>query len=124
MSSRVVYMDEGIVHLTLVGPQTLADYRSHTQAALELARSKKVELFLVDDRQARNRATVLELFGLPAMYEELGAPRSGKVAVVMTEGTPSEADIRFFETVCVNRGWNVRVFTAQPPAIEWLLGKR
>jgi hypothetical protein len=29
--------------------------------------------------------------------------------------------IRFFETVAVNRGLNVRVFADEAPAIEWLL---
>jgi hypothetical protein len=117
-------MDEGIVRLRLTGPQTLADYRQQTEEALQLARSKKVALFLVEDQQAWNTASVLELFALPAMYEELGAPRSGKVAIVMPRDSPSAADIRFYETVCVNRGYNVKIFATEQAAMEWLMGDK
>ena len=122
MSSQIDYMDEGIVRVRLTGPQTLADYRKQTEDALKLARRKKVSLFLVEDQQARNTASVLELFAMPAMYEELGAPRSAKVGIVMPHNSPSAADIRFYETVCVNRGFNVRIFATERQAIEWLMG--
>lgn len=124
MIPHAVYMTEGIVRLIVSGPLALADYRRLTEEALQLARSKNVELFLVDDQQTKNRASTLELFSLPAMYEELGVPRSSKVAIVVAQDTRFEPDLRFFETVCVNRGWNVRVFTAERQAIEWLLVKK
>jgi hypothetical protein len=97
VSSQIDYMDEGIVRVRLTGPQTLADYRKQTEDALQLAKSKKVALFMVVDQQARNTASVLELFAMPAMYVELGAPRSAKAAIVMPHNSPSAADIRFYE---------------------------
>jgi hypothetical protein len=120
VSSQIDYMDEGIVRVRLTGPQTLADYRKQTEDALQLAKSKKVALFMVVDQQARNTASVLELFAMPAMYVELGAPRSAKAAIVMPHNSPSAADIRFYETVCVNRGFNVKIFATERPAMEWL----
>ncbi len=123
MSSEISYMNEGIVRVRLSGPQTLADYRKQTEEGLQLAKAKQVNLFLVDDQRARNTASTIEIFEMPAMYEELGAPRSAKVAIVMPQSSPSAADIRFLETVCVNRGFNVRIFSGEKPAVEWLLGK-
>jgi hypothetical protein len=122
MGAEIGYMDEGIVRIRLTGPQTIADYRKQTEEALKLARSRNVELFLVDDQNARNTASALELFAMPAMYEELGAPRSAKVAIVMQHNSPSAADIRFYETVCVNRGFNVKIFAAERAALAWLMG--
>jgi len=122
VSSEISYMDEGIVRVRLAGPQTLADYRKQTKKVLRLVRSRNVNLILVDDQRAQNMASTLELFAMPAMYEELGAPRSAKVAIVMPQDSPSAADIRFLETVCVNRGFNVKIFGTEPAAIEWLLG--
>ncbi len=123
MAAEISYLDEGIVRIRLAGPQTLADYRKQTEEALELARRKKATLFLVEG-QAVNTASTLEIFAMPAMYDELGAPRSAKVAIVMPQDSPSSGDIRFLETVCVNRGFNVKIFPAEPPAIDWLLGAK
>ena len=124
MSSEISYMNERIIRVRLSGPQTLADYRKQTEEVLRLAQSKNVNLILVDDQRAQNMASTLELFAMPAMYEELGAPRSARVAIVMPHNSPSAADIRFYETVCVNRGFNVKIFATEPPAIDWLLGKK
>jgi len=124
VSSEISYMNERIIRVRLSGPQTLADYRKQTEEVLRLAQSKNVNLILVDDQRAQNMASTLELFAMPAMYEELGAPRSARVAIVMPHNSPSAADIRFYETVCVNRGFNVKIFSTEPTALEWLLGKK
>ena len=58
---------------------------------------------------------------IPDQWDELQANRKNKVTLVVPDGGKTWRDAQFYENVCVNRGWNVKVFTQRKPAIDWLL---
>ena len=53
------------------------------------------------------------------MVEE-GLSRKARGALVLPDKPELRAHSRFYETVCLNRCWDVRVFEARPQAVEWL----
>ena len=114
--------DEGIVIIENIGELTYADWVKQSQEVLELGRKKNVGLFLVHFTHLTVQATTFELFDFPALYERIGAPKTNRVAVLLTEDAAINEDIRFYETVCRNRGWSIRVFSHKDEAVEWLLG--
>lgn len=67
--------------------------------------------------------SILDLLNLPArQYVEESMSRRIRVAVVSPRMPEAQEKVRFYETVCLNRGWKVRLFKSRDDAIEWLTG--
>lgn len=62
----------------------------------------------------------MHAFDLSDNPGQLGWVRTVRIAVVRLEGTPLE-QLRAVETVAVNRGFPLRVFTEESDARQWLL---
>jgi hypothetical protein len=112
--------DEKIVTIKNRGEILFEDLLEQTKEALELARRKNATLFLSDNILLENKAKTFEIYELPKIYDELGASRNNKLAVLIRKGGHTTKDARFFETICLNRGWNVRLFTSYDDAKAWL----
>ena len=62
----------------------------------------------------------LDVYRLPRVYEALGISREMRMAVVASGvGRPN---LDFYETVCQNNGYSVRVFNKEAEARAWLAG--
>lgn len=116
--------DQGIVTITNTGKVTHEDFVKQTQEAIELARMKETGLFLSELTHLTNKITTLEIFRFPEIYEGFGVSRASRLAVLIPGAekcTSFYEDMNFFETVCQNRGWVVRIFNDRDAAVEWLL---
>jgi len=104
-----------------VGRVTDDDFKQATVKALALAKANKTNLFLIDDEKWEGGASTLGLFNFPKIFDELGFERGSRGALIMPlAGTAEAKDAVFFETVCRNRGWYIKVFTGRQEAINWL----
>ena len=114
--------DPTLVTLVLSGTVVGVDLREATLAAVEAGRERHVMRFLVDATAVVRYPGELDVFVLPAkMYDDLGLDRHEvRVAVVAPAAEAPQEMVRFYETACVNRGWQVRTFDAPEPAIAWL----
>lgn len=123
MSWTVDYdLEIGLVCARFVGIVTDDDFKAATVEAIGLAQANNTTRFLIDDSQWEGGASVVGLFELPALHETLSADRSSRAALILPppDRTDNVKTARFYETVCQNRGWNVRVFQERQEAIEWL----
>ena len=77
--------------------------------------------FLVDRRNSRMKASTVDLYDRPALGDALRG-LLGPAAKAAFLYTHDERDFRFFETVCQNKGLNVRVFRDRSEAERWLIG--
>ena len=114
--------DRGIVVIENTGKITYEDFEKQTREAVELGRLKNARLGLSDCTRLTGNLDTLELFDFPKMYERVGLPKSHKLAILMSEELAASEGVEFFETVCRNRGWQIRVFSARESAFQWLLG--
>ena len=115
--------DERIVIIENVGNIPYKDLVQQTDEALELGRIKDTRLYLADCIRLVVQADAFEVFNFfPAIYEKIGAPRNSRLAVLMSEDAVTAKDMEFYETICRNRGWQIRVFKDKGTAMEWLLG--
>jgi hypothetical protein len=114
--------DPALVAVVFSGAITGAQLREATVAAAALGQKQGVMRYLVDATGVFSLPRELEFFVLPArMYDELGLERHElRVAVVVPPAGDPQELVKFYETACVNRGWQVKVFDAREPAIAWL----
>ena len=126
MPWTVDYISElGIVNSTYVGNVTADEFRMGTVRSLNLARENNTRLFLIDDSKWEGGTSVFDLYKLPALFIELGFERGSKGALILPpSGNAESTDAHFFETVCVNQGWLVKVFADRQEAINWLTTRK
>ena len=122
MSWHVNYdEDTRNVRITFDGPTTGQDLRDATSEAILTGKNHGTRAFLVDSRTIRLHASVFALLALPdKQYTAEGADRHSLVAVLMPSDPKEQEGMRFYETVCVNRGWQARCFWSPDEALAWL----
>ena len=103
---------EGLVRATAKGPLDLVLVIQKAVEALEEARQHSSQKFLIDDREATLALDTLQLYELPKTLERIGLSKCARVAVVYTVTSPSAQDFQFFETVALNQGYEVKLFTS------------
>jgi hypothetical protein len=112
----------GVIEITYRGTIAMEQVIDSTAEALAIAEGEGPQLFLSDLSDARSELSVIEIYSIPAQWEQLKANRGNRVAVVVPESAADPVDARFYENVSRNRGWLVRVFKERKEALEWLTG--
>lgn len=115
---------DGFVTAVLTGvrtPETLIAAASQTTAFCD---QQQVSRLLIDLRGMSGGLDTLETFEVAG--QEL--PRRKAVRRVLRSAILDRQEnierIRFFETVAINRGLNVKVFADEDLAVEWLCANR
>ena len=88
--------------------------------AVAVARAHGAHLFLADCLRLTGGHSVFDLFALAERLPELGLPRGSREALIMPSAPGAAFDAEFWETVCRNRGFEVRGFTSREQALAWL----
>ncbi len=112
--------DHNLVELIYKGKVTPADLHEALQAAVKLARENNSILFLADCSEMEGGHSVIDLYGLIALYESVGLQLKMKEALLLPLLKSSKEDVKFYETACLNKGFNVKVFSSKDKALAWL----
>ena len=121
MPYEISYREKsGVVVIVNEGEPTYDELVRQSQEAINLARDKKSELFLSDFSNVKVRTNNIELFRLLDIYAEFGMSQTSRIAAVVTNMELKAEQLRFFETICLNRGWQVKIFLKRELALEWL----
>lgn len=123
MAWKAAFLEaQRIVELTYTGLITAQDMQSSTSHCIALGKQHQSSLFLVDPHDAQFSASFVELYNLPnRQYELEEANRSARLAVVQPSSPRMREAVRFYESVCRNRGWTVLVLPTRDEAVAWLL---
>jgi hypothetical protein len=113
--------EEGIVEIVSTGKLTYKDYVNLSKESVELALKKDTNLLFLDTSNLGASIKATEILSFPDLWESLGTPRTYKLAVLIPKDESLHEDIKFFENVCRNRGWQTKLFVKKEAAIEWLL---
>ena len=112
---------DGYVEATLTGVRTPATLMAAAERVTEACNKLKIFKVLIDVRKMRGRLDTLETFDV-AGHRIPQRPETRLITKSAIVDLPPNMDrIRFFETVAVNRGLNVRVFDDEAAAVGWLL---
>ena len=121
MSWTVEYAPEReLVVVTASGEIRDEDARAQTVEALYLFEQNRAAGILADYSDAISEVTLAELYWLPDYAAVIGTPWNIPVAVVLPRKPYRLESFQFFELVCSNVGWNVKLFDSKATAEDWL----
>ena len=98
---------------------SLDEARRYVAAVLDAAGQAGCTHILCDERKLEHSLGTFDIYR-KAEFTAHSAPRTTRAATVCSPG--ESADAAFWETVAVNRGLQVRVFTDPAEARAWLEG--
>lgn len=103
------------------GPYTADDLGPMTKAAIEKLREVQSLRVLLDFSTAIAQLTVADVYKLPDIYSDLRAPRLAHLAMVVPKDHYRINIYQFYEDLCVNRGFFVKLFNDTTSAKDWLM---
>lgn len=121
MTWHVDYLaDEQAIVVEFSGAVSMEDLKATCIQCIAVAREHATYAILADAREMRLTAQTTELYHLPDTVEEQGLTRHYRVAMVISDDSNQKESFTFFETVFVNRGFQMRLFSERCAALEWL----
>lgn len=112
--------DRATVVVNGSGRLCLDDMKGIAKGASYLLEENKARRVLVDCSDAVLDVKVVDMFYLPECYNELGMPRSAKIALILPKTRQPLGMYEFYETVCGNKGYICKLFDTQQSAEQWL----
>lgn len=103
------------------GYVTKSEVEAATSKAFELAPKDRPARFLTELRNLDLEHSVVDLYHLPKEWERMQFMRWNRMALLVPSAIEIMKDLQFFETTCLNQGWQVKIFTQRQEAIAWLL---
>lgn len=115
--------DRRIIEIMNSGEITNEDMITQTQEVIKLQHEKNIFSILTDFAEVKVDVNFSDVFQFPELYEQMGMDRRSKIAVFVSDVEIKTEELHFYETICLNRGWIIKIFLNKNEAIEWLLGK-
>src|ERR1035441_4587207 len=112
--------ERALVVVTGSGNMNDEDATAQTTEAICFLKQNHSNAILVDYSEAVSEVSLPNLYWLPDYSSELGAPWNIQVAVLLPRTPYRLESFRFFELVCKNAGYNVRLFEAKEAAEAWV----
>ena len=114
--------ESGTIVTIYRGTSTVHDLREATSAAIALGKTHDSWYFLTDASEGSFHVAPIALLNLPAkQYPAEGVDRGSRLALLPPAAAKDRDLARFYETVCLNRGWLVQLFDDRDEARRWLL---
>jgi hypothetical protein len=114
--------DQEIILVKNTGHQTYQDYVERIRELVALSEEIKVFRILSDNTEMNADIGTMDIYEFPKLYRELGLSFKCKIALLISTEEPEIDDFKFYETVCLNRGYRSRIFFLYEDALEWLKG--
>ena len=125
MASEVKYNSKlQIIEIMHAGTLSVRNIEKTTSEAMALHKELGVNAVLIDTSNLKSVESLTSLYELPQQYDEGGASRAVRIALVMPETSAATEAMKFYDNVCNNRGWEVRPFEKLGEAIEWLTANK
>ncbi len=111
---------ERLVESSYSGRVAPAELWDAASSAARLAAQRGTDRFLTDLSRMEDGHSLVDISETVRGYETLGIPHTMREALVVPAAAASSERARFYETACLNRGWNVRIFGDRDRALAWL----
>jgi len=110
-----------IVEITLSAQITAQDLVDVTRNAIHTGLLHQTHLYLIQFVEPNISASLASVYDLPSQYHAQNVDRRSRIAVINPEPEAAQEIVRFYETVCLNRGWSAHTFPNREKALDWLL---
>lgn len=124
MAWKIVFDEQTrVVETTYTGAIGPAELGEAALATVAAGREHAAKLYLGDCLKLEHAVTLFNIYDLIRLLESLSLERDLKEAILLPLAPAAGADLKFYETAALNRGYNVRVFNDRAEALSWLLEK-
>ena len=108
------------VETNFSGIVTEAQLQTQIAESCAIAATRSTSYAINNFTEAELRVSIAFIYNIPELYEQMGANRPIRLAIVNANDRNDEI-IGFYQLVSQNRGWNVAVFADKREAEAWLL---
>jgi len=112
--------DKGIVFIENRGDLTYEELVEQSKDAISIIHEKNIYLILTDFSNVGVDAKITDIYQFPEIYEQFGLTKMSKIAVLVSAKEVSTEQLTFYENICINRGWQIKIFLKKELALEWL----
>ncbi len=121
MPWKINYLEtEQIVETFYEGNLSGAEVRKAAKASLTMGLEKNTHLFLGNCTTLQPSRSLFDIYEIAKFLLELKPSRLSKEAILLPDMELSANQMRFYETLGRNRGFEIRVFNDREQAIQWL----
>lgn len=121
MSWTVTHLESlGIIELKLIGVVSGDDLRQATKEGIARVNESRLSRGLIDATEQERTGSMVDMIELPQQYSSEGLSRETRIALVIPVKEELHGIAEFYETVCINRGWQVKSFATRKQALAWL----
>lgn len=111
-----------IIEEVFSGNVSAPEFREAMSKRISLGKKAGSTKILNDVKEVVVDCSVMDVLNFPSKhYDEEGASRNVRMALIMPTVGESREMAKFFVTACLNRGWQVKEFDDRHEAIDWLL---
>jgi hypothetical protein len=114
--------DLSIVEITCEGMVSYNELIAEQAPTFALAEEHNTDCFLLDLTNYKSSLSPSDILAGVSSYDEKSTRRI-RIAVVAPVSEEARKDARFYETVCINRGWNARMFAERQEATDWIVNR-
>jgi hypothetical protein len=111
---------DGYVHVRVRGQNDVATAQRWARELIALCAEKGWKNLLVEENLAGPRLSLVDIFGIISKEAPAASPHIHLMAFVDSSPERDPFNVRFGETVALNRGLSVKVFDTVPQAESWL----
>lgn len=117
-----VHSDLPIIETCYEGILSPSELAEAVEQTLAIARAREEQFLLADCTTLIGGHSLFDLYALVDVLLASGIAQTLKEAILFSEMTEAAEKVKFWETTCLNRGIQVRIFTDRQSALEWLMG--
>jgi hypothetical protein len=115
------FTDGGRVLKVLIqGDMSGAEVSEMTRESVGLVAKQQVTRVVLDCAEARMDVPILDVYTLPDLYSARGISRQVHAAVILPREGYRREIYEFYEDVCRNRGYFVKLFEDETEAWNWI----
>ena len=112
--------EDGYLHASVTGDNTPEDVAAYLGRIREICIEHGLSRVLIEENLVGPRLAAIDIYDIVNAASVGVAPAIRRVAFVDTNAEHRFSNMKFAETVAVNRGVNVKVFRDVPSAVEWI----
>ncbi|HEY3859087.1 MAG TPA: hypothetical protein VGM47_05680 [Gammaproteobacteria bacterium] len=110
-----------ILRVVYTGTLAAAELSKGTHEVLSAMLTQKINRVLLDCAEAHMEVPAVDIYQLPDVYSSRGISRQSVRAAVVLPKDGYKLDLyEFYEDVCRNRGYFVKLFKTEAEAWTWL----
>lgn len=112
--------DSRIIELTYSGDVSAKELIEAVDATIEISKRESTTFILADCTKMVGGHSLIDLYSLIKIFVTRDL-RGLKEALLLPSANAPLQFVKFYETACQNRGFNVKVFHDYSEAVDWLV---